>query len=353
MRYSPLYYNDLKNAKENIIGIDGLTDRSVMITGVTGLIGSAIADVLLVLKDIEKNNIKLFFAAREAKKVQKRFEEHSEGSDYHYVKYDALNPIKAPETVDFFIHCAGIANTVEYAKNPCGVISVAISGCENALKYISSNKKGRMLYISSSEVYGDNTTGGPFKENDYGSRDILNPRSCYPSAKVMAETMCSAFHLQYGVDVVIARPGHVYGPTAVDTDQRASSQFPRDVINEQVIHMKSKGEQLRSYCYAIDCATALLTIMLRGKTAEAYNVSNERSNVTIHEMAEAFAKAGNAELVMEGATEKEKAGYNLMNMSALDNTKLKDLGWNGAFDMKTGAIRTIECLRYQGMDGGE
>ena len=117
--------------------------------------------------------------------------------------------------------------------------------------------------------------------------------------------------------------------------------------------MKSKGEQLRSYCYAIDCATALLTIMLRGKTAEAYNVSNERSNVTIHEMAEAFAKAGNAELVMEGATEKEKAGYNLMNMSALDNTKLKDLGWNGAFDMKTGAIRTIECLRYQGMDGGE
>ena len=56
--------------------------------------------------------------------------------------------------------------------------------------------------------------------------------------------------------------------------------------------MKSAGTQLRSYCYVLDCATAILTVLLNGESGEAYNVSNKNSVVTIREMAEAFAEVG-------------------------------------------------------------
>ena len=109
--------------------------------------------------------------------------------------------------------------------------------------------------------------------------------------------------------------------------------------------MKSAGTQLRSYCYVVDCASAILTVLLKGEVGQAYNISNPDSVCTIRELAEAMAEAGGEELIMEEASEREKKGFNPMENSALEAEKLARLGWKGKFDLTSGTVRSISVIR--------
>ena len=79
--------------------------------------------------------------------------------------------------------------------------------------------------------------------------------------------MCYA--AEYGVDVVIGRPCHTYGPFFTESDNRAYAQFIRNAIAGEDIVLKSTGLQYRSWCYVVDCASALLHILLKGETGQA------------------------------------------------------------------------------------
>lgn len=111
--------------------------------------------------------------------------------------------------------------------------------------------------------------------------------------------------------------------------------------------MKSAGLQLRSYCYTLDCASAILTVLLNGEKGNAYNISNKNSVVTISDMAKALAKVASRQVVYENSSETEKKGYNLMSNSSLDAGKLEALGWRAVFDCKEGTHRTIDFLRLE------
>lgn len=349
MRYSDQYKKDLIESKTNIVNVDELNGKTVLITGSTGLIGSAVADYLLMQNHDGHVNTKVFLAGRDKKVLEKRFEEFRSDTDYIYVPYECSKSLAVPDDqhIDYIIHLAGVANTTLYSTDPCGVMNAAIDGCRNVLEYAAIHPSTRVVYVSSSEIYGKNETGAPYTESEYYGIDILNPRACYPSAKIACETMCAAYHSQHGTDVVIVRPGHIYGPTATTADHRASSQFPRDVLDSGEIVMKSAGGQRRSYCYVADCTTAILTVMLNGTSGEAYNISNADSVVSIKEMAEAFADAGDGIVRMELPDELESKGYTMMDDSVLDGSKLSSLGWKGQFNMQTGAERTLEAMRYQ------
>ena len=140
------------------------------------------------------------------------------------------------------------------------------------------------------------------------------------------------------------RPGHVYGPTATATDTRASSQFPRDVLAGQDIVMKSPGTQLRSYCYVLDCVSAVVTVLLHGRRGGAYNISNPNSVVTIRQMAQAFADAAGRKIVFDNPSDAEAKSYNLMDNSALDSSALQALGWQGLFDLPAGVAATLDAM---------
>lgn len=91
-------------------------------------------------------------------------------------------------------------------------------GMLHLLEYARKNDVGRVLYVSSSEVYGKKETSASYEEGDYGYVNILNTRACYPSAKRATETLCAAYRDEYGVDFVVVRPGHIYGPTMTEED---------------------------------------------------------------------------------------------------------------------------------------
>ena len=174
---------------------------------------------------------------------------------------------------------------------------------------------------------------------------MLNPRNSYSIGKRAAETLCVSYADEYGVEAVIVRPGHIYGPTASPTDNRVASAWSYAAARGEDIVMKSDGSQIRSYCYCLDCASAILTVLLKGANCSAYNISNPKSIVSIKEMAEILSKKAGASIKIELPTEKEQKGFNPMLNSSLDSSNLENLDWKGLFDAQTGFFHTVEILK--------
>lgn len=345
MTYTENYLNDLLRVQGAAANMEQLDHSRVLITGAGGLICSALVDLLLRRNDSFGSGIQVYAAGRNVEKLKERFAYWAGREDLHFVAYDATQPIVCEECFDYLIHGASPANPAAYGTQPVETMTANFLGMLNILRYARKCGAKRVLYVSSSEVYGKKEGSEPYREQEYGFVDILNPRACYPSAKRAAETLCAAYAQEYGVETVIVRPGHVYGPTATPEDNRASTQFPRDALVGREIVMKSAGTQLRSYCYVLDCASAIVAVLLNGQTGRAYNISNRNSVVTIRQMAQAFADAAGCDLVFENATDAEKRSYNLMDNSALAAGSLEELGWYGLFDMDAGAKATLDAMR--------
>lgn len=340
MNYTAEYWHDVDRIIDHCPVINELNGKSVLITGVTGLICSAVADVLL-----RAGNCKLYFAGRSPERIEKRFQGFREGKNFVYVPFDATEHNQLDICADYVIHGASNAHPAVYSKQPVETMLANFLGLNDLLNMAVQAKSKRLLYISSSEIYGNNDGFKPYKEDDFGYLDILNPRSSYPSAKRAAETLCIAYKEEFGLETVIVRPGHIYGPTITDKDSRASAQFTRSAVAGEKIVMKSAGTQLRSYCYVLDCASAVLTVLTRGESGQAYNISNPDSIVTISELARALAKVADTEVVFQDASREEMKGYSSMSNSSLDSTKLEKLGWRALFDIEEGAHRTVQILR--------
>ncbi len=343
MRYKDTYWKEIERVVYSIPGIKSLYNKKIMITGSTGMICSVIVEFLFLLNQKYKSGIKIYLAGRNKRKIENRFGPYEEGTDYFYVSYDASLPhFQFMDSVDYIIHGASPADPASYSKFPVETMLSNIFGLKVLLDLTKKNQSTRLLYISSSEVYGKKTNRDAYKEDDYGFVDILNSRACYPDSKRAAETLCASYRKEYGTDFVIVRPGHIYGPSIQQSDSRASAQFTRKAAAGQDIIMKSVGSQLRSYCYTLDCASAILTVLLKGKSGEAYNISNPNSIVTIRELAETLAKLAHVKVVFDLPTQDEKQSYNLMDNSSLNAEKLLALGWEPHYSIEQGGRATLE-----------
>ena len=218
-----------------------------------------------------------------------------------------------------------------------------IYGVSNLLDYGKAHGLKRFLYVSSGEVYGEGD-GREFTEDYSGYVNITSPRSCYPSAKRAAETLCVSYAAEYGVDVVIARPCHVYGPYFTESDNRVYAQFIRNVLRGEDIVMKSTGEQYRSWCYVVDCVSGLLFILLNGEKGQAYNVADSSSNITIRELACLIAEIGGKKVLFSNPDERERKGYSGVSKTILNSNRLQNLGWRSHIAILEGIDHTISVL---------
>lgn len=333
---SKLYRNDLSMVI-NKIDLSAFDGKSIFITGGLGLICSAIVDVLLTYGKTGN----LYIGARNAEQFQARF---GGMKKVLFVKYDALSELKLGINPDYIIHGAGLASPELYTSKPVETILSNFDGVHALLEFAKTNHVKRLLYLSSSEVYGKKNTEISFNEDVYGKIDIDNIRSSYAIAKKSSEMLCKAYCSEYGINIVIARPGHIYGPSAKKNDKRISSDFAFKAARGDKLIMKSSGLQKRSYCYSLDCAIQILTILLKGENGQAYNVGHDEVT-TIRDMAIMLAKAGNVEWEIKEPNMMEMRRFNPMNNSALNNNRVKSLGYQDTFTVKEGLTHTVEILK--------
>ena len=343
---SKQWLEDVDRITASLPFLEELAGKSVAITGVGGLICSAVADILIRYNETHPRPIEILAAARSESKTKDRFEEYFERSYFHFVQYDATcGTAEFPLKADYIIHGASNASPSLIIREPVETMISNFAGLLALLEYGRSAGTRRLLYISSSEVYGKKEGIEPYREHEYGYIDLLNARNSYSVGKRAAETLCASFSDEYGVETVIVRPGHIYGPTASDGDSRVSSAWAYTAARGESIVMKSDGAQLRSYVYCLDCASAILTVLLRGESCHAYNISNPESVISIKQMAEILAKTADVALRMELPTDEEKKGFNPMSNSSLDAASLVKLGWKGSFPAETGFSHTVQILK--------
>ena len=301
-----------------------LSGCNILITGASGLIGSCLVEVLM---EHSLRDYNVYAMGRNSQRMNKLFERYLSEEDFHVILGDVTEPLATDLSMHYIIHAASGAAPSEFSQHPVEVMKANMIGVANMMEYGIKHGMRRFLYVSSGEVYGEGD-GRVFTEDYSGYIDCTSPRSCYPSSKRAAETLCVSYAAEYGVDVVIARPCHTYGPNFTENDNRVYAQFIRNILLNEDIVMKSAGEQFRSWCYVVDCVSALLYILLKGEKGQAYNIADDASNITIKELAEMVAKTGKRNVVNAIPSDAEKLSYNVVKKSVFATKKLEALGWS-------------------------
>lgn len=334
------YKCDLKSA----ISYLDVSDKTFLVTGATGLIGSFIIDTLLYGNMFLGKNNKVIALSRTKKKLIERFSYCNNYKWLDFIVQDICAPLKAEKKIDYIIHAASNADPGTYASYPVETALTNVIGTNNILEYAKNHLETRVIFTSTMEVYGKNNAT-PITEDCVGTLDFNEVRSCYPESKRMAENLCKSYHDEYGVWIAVARLGYIYGPTMTDTDNKVVAQFIRKSINGENIILKSLGSQLRSYCYVSDATAGIFTILLHGTVGEAYNIATEKSVLTIAKMAELIAHIDEREVVYQAPDNKESKGYSKPLDMVLDESKLIRLSWNAHYTFEAGIKHTINILR--------
>ena len=309
---------------------------NILITGATGLIGGCLTDLLM-----QHSECQVYALGRNRQRAGKRFQKYKNNSRFHFLEHDICTPLTCNTDFQYIIHAASNASPSFFQEKPVEVMRANLEGLTHLVEYGLQHHMQRMVYISSGEIYGEGD-GSIFTEQSSGYIDILSPRACYPSSKRAAETLCAAYCKEYGAQIVIARPCHTYGPYFTESDNRVYAQFIRNVLRNEDIVMKSPGSQFRSWIYVVDCAAAILYLLLKGESGEAYNVANNESNITIRQLAEKIAAIADKKVIMELS---DNGNTTPITKAVFSTKKLESLGWQPIFDIDEGLRHTIETMR--------
>jgi nucleoside-diphosphate-sugar epimerase len=325
---------------------DKLSSSRILITGGTGMIGTFLIDMIERYNELSGSGIGVIVIGRNRENAAKRFGPGFTKPSFDFIEADLSQSVPELPCVDYMIHAGGNSHPGAFSSDPVGTMRSNLFGTDALLDHARRTGLRSFLYVSSGEVYGICNGLDSVTESYSGSLDITNPRSCYPSSKRAAETLCASYASQYGIHAVIVRPCHVYGPTFVRSDTRIASRFIMDALDGKDIVMKSAGTQVRSYCYVGDCAVGMLTALVAGAQGNAYNIANRDSVASIREYAEAVANACGVRITTVLPTSAETAAFNPVERIVLDQTKLEGLGWKPSVDLHSGIDRTVAMLNF-------
>lgn len=337
---------DMEEIAGNKELVEQLEDSTVFITGATGLIGSQIVFALACMNRIQNSNIHIIAMVRNEEKAKKVFGDLLNRGDLTLYCGDINEAIYYGQDVDYVIHGASATSSKYFVNYPVETIMTAIEGTKNILEFAKSKHLKGMVYLSSLEVYGTpDTTQAWIAEADYGYIDPMSVRSSYSEGKRMVECMCVSYAKEYKVPVKVARLSQTFGAGVEYNDGRVFAEFARCAVEKRDIVLHTKGNTVRSYCYTKDAVSAILYILLKGSVAEAYNVTNMDTAVSIREMAELVCglyPENGIQVKIDIPEDIVSFGYNPEMVIRLDSSKLQKLGWRATVGLEDMFQRMIE-----------
>jgi UDP-glucuronate decarboxylase len=305
------------------IEFNSLRDKTILITGATGMLATYLVYFLNYLNITENLNIKIIGLVRNMEKAIKIFE----GIEIELLVQNIQDEIKYENKIDYIFHMASSANPKVILESPIDIIKANTIGTFNVFE-LARNKSAKVFFTSTREIYGKLDESIKFiRESDMGVVDCLERRACYPESKRIAETICNSYFYQYGVKYNIIRIAHVYGPGMnIDGDGRIMSDIIENVSKNQNIVLKSDGTALRAFCYITDAIRGLLLILIKGKSNEVYNLSNEKEEISIKDLAQKVIDISGKKIKIEYQISTSVAYTNYKRIG-LNNEKLEKLGW--------------------------
>lgn len=313
--------------------------EKILITGATGLIGSALVQRLV------KEDVELTCPIRNRKKVNTLFE-NDVCNKVNWVETPIESFLKnLGDSYDYIIHCASPTASKYFVSNPVETLSFNIATTTAIMEYAKKHNVKGVLFLSSLESYGTVTEGDRLIDEDYqGYVNPLEVRSSYNIAKRTCECICHAYSQEYNVPVKVVRLTQIISSKVAQEDMRVYAQFARSAAREEDIILHTEGTSARQYLYIDDAVEALITVLMKGNSGEAYNVANEDTYISVKDMAELVQKNFNPEhkVVIQ---KRDDMGYAPVTKLRLSTQKLRDLGWSpryGLYEMYDALIKELK-----------
>jgi len=346
---SPVIREDIDFIIGSIDDWSPFSGATVLVSGASGFIPAYMVEVLLALNERGIcRNTEVIGVVRNIEKARSRFADYAGSSDLRLIAHDVNMPLVHPGKVDFIVHAASQASPKYYGTDPVGTLSANVIGTYNLLELARKKNTRDFLFFSSGEVYGEvDESRMPIKEEWYGYVDPVNVRSCYAESKRMGETMCVSWSHQFGIPVKIVRPFHTYGPGMNLGDGRVFADFIADVVQGRDIVMKSDGSALRAFCYLSDATVGFFKVLLNGGNCEAYNVGNDKGEVSILQLASILVGLSPARGLKVIRQEIPSGGGYLrsrISRACPDISKIRGLGWEPRYTVEEGFARTVRSF---------
>jgi UDP-glucose 4-epimerase len=309
-----------------------LSKNTTIITGGAGFIGSHLAEELL------KRRHKVIIIDDLSTGRRENIEPIIANSDVQFIEgsvtdLSLLN--KLFQNVSYVFHLAAIPSVPRSIESPLASHNVNITGTLNVLLAAKDNKVKKVIYASSSAVYGDTPTLP--KREDMPP----NPQSPYAVTKLAGEYYCHVFHQVYGLPTICLRYFNVYG-LRQDPNSQYSAVIPRfiqRVLDNKPPVIFGDGEQTRDFTFVKDEVGA--TILAAESDATGIFNIGTGERISINKLAALIINLiGNS---VEPIHEELRFGD--IRHSLADISKAKQFGYNPRYNLEEGLRETIGSLK--------
>jgi nucleoside-diphosphate-sugar epimerase len=338
---------DLQEITQAPINWTEFEGKTILITGANGMLATYLAYTFLYLVKERGVKLKVLALSRSKAKSEILYKDFMGQSYFTIIEQDIVAPINYAGAVDYIFHLAGNASPYAITHEPTDILRSNLIGTFNVMDFARAKKSKRVFFASTREVYGE-VVSDSLSEDAFGRLDPLDNRSCYPESKRAAESILRSYHLQYGIDCVIARIAHSYGPgMKLENDGRVMADFIKNAVQGEDIVLTSDGSAIRAFCYISDAVVSMLLLLLNGTAGAAYNLANETEPYPIRDVANMVAKSNHGkevEVVFAKGQPASQGGYCKYPRVALDTSKIESLGFSPQVKLREGIHRTLKSF---------
>lgn len=304
-----------------------------LVTGGAGFIGSHLIDQLMADPDNSVVCVDNYQTGSRSNVAQwlsdPRFE---------LIRHDVVEPLRLE--VDRIWHLACPASPEQYQRNPIATAKTCVLGTLNMLG-LAKRCNARLLYASTSEVYGDPLVS-PQEESNLGNVNCTGPRACYDEGKRMGETLCFDYARKHSVSIAVARIFNTYGPRMSSSDGRVVTNFVTQALQSNPLTVYGTGEQTRSFCYCSDLVDGLIALMNSGVQGPV-NLGNPHE-ITVAELANCIRELVNPAIQI--VNKSLPVDDPQRRKPAIERAEML-LGWKPKVELEEGLKATIDDVTTQ------
>lgn len=261
--------------------------NKALVTGAAGFIGSHLVDQLL------SENYQVVGVDNLSTGSLSNLNSAIKNSAFNFFERDICDELLEIEgEFDVIFHAASPASPPKYFALPIETMNVNSIGTKNMIEVAIKNS-ARLIYFSTSEIYGDPLVH-PQSEEYFGNVNPIGPRSIYDEAKRFGEALVSQYVREGKLNAGIIRIFNTYGPRLDPFDGRVISTFLRQASSDEVLTINGSGEQTRSFCYISDLIDGILK-MSKIDIMGPINLGNPYE-ITLNELVKVLEKIFKKEL---------------------------------------------------------
>ena len=334
----PIISEDIDKILSEPLPWNSLKNKTILVTGATGLIPSYIVHALMKI-----GGIRVIALSRSEQKLKEKFNVYKESTHFTYLPSDIsanteLSKLFTKDThIDIILHGAGNTDSIGQ-QDIANTMNVNLLGTRSCLDFLKRQGSGIFVPFSSVTVYGL-CSNEKITEKDYGYTDLQANDAPYVQSKRASEVYCYAYSKQFDVNVLIPRISWVIGPE-MNRDNGMRSDFLYNLIDKKDMVIKSDGKRVLPFCYVSDVASAIFYILFHGKKAEPYNIVADGGNLSIKQFAEFHNNIvkTTSNLIIKNEYNDGKPGL------VIDNTRLCSLGWKSKVTIEDGLRRIYNYI---------